>query len=319
MEENAVVAHQESKIINFEEYAMTSDNLVHQVALIQDVMCKIMKSGEHYGTIPGCGTKPTLLKPGAEKLSTVFRLAPYYDIKRADLPNGHREYEILCTLKHIPTGQVVSQGVGSCSTMEGKYRYRNEAKKCPECGKEAIIKGKAEYGGGWLCFKKKDGCGAKWSDGDAVIEEQISGKVEHDNPADYYNTVLKMGKKRAHVDAVLTATAASDIFTQDIEDMTEIIKGAMPQEKPKDGPRGNEPEGRTQGTTPERLQQWQGDEIIKVALQDPGIIETEVRQIIDWYCEKNGRTFKSGEYMLKNWGDVFQSFIDGMEKSKIIG
>lgn len=44
------------------------------------------------------------------------------------------------------------------------------------------------------------------------------GRVEHDNPADYYNTCLKMGKKRAFVDALLTCTAASDIFTQDIED-----------------------------------------------------------------------------------------------------
>ncbi|WP_418719751.1 hypothetical protein [Bilophila wadsworthia] len=44
------------------------------------------------------------------------------------------------------------------------------------------------------------------------------GRVEHDNPADYYNTCLKMAKKRALVDAVLTCTAASDIFTQDIED-----------------------------------------------------------------------------------------------------
>ena len=43
-------------------------------------------------------------------------------------------------------------------------------------------------------------------------------KVEHDNPADFYNTCLKMAKKRGLVDAVLTSTAASDIFTQDIEE-----------------------------------------------------------------------------------------------------
>jgi hypothetical protein len=43
-------------------------------------------------------------------------------------------------------------------------------------------------------------------------------KVEYDNPADYFNTCLKMAKKRALVDAVLTSTAASDIFTQDIEE-----------------------------------------------------------------------------------------------------
>jgi hypothetical protein len=34
---------------------------------------------------------------------------------------------------------------------------------CPSCGVVgAIIKGKPEYGGGWLCFGKKGGCGAKF-------------------------------------------------------------------------------------------------------------------------------------------------------------
>ena len=47
---------------------------------------------------------------------------------------------------------------------------------------------------------------------------QNDQRVEYDNPADYYNTALKMAKKRAHVDAILTATAASDCFTQDVED-----------------------------------------------------------------------------------------------------
>jgi hypothetical protein len=37
-------------------------------------------------------------------------------------------------------------------------------------------------------------------------------------PEDVDNTILKMAKKRALIDAVLTVTAASDIFTQDAED-----------------------------------------------------------------------------------------------------
>lgn len=37
-------------------------------------------------------------------------------------------------------------------------------------------------------------------------------REEQGNPADYYNTCLKMAKKRALVDAILTVTAASDIF-----------------------------------------------------------------------------------------------------------
>jgi len=49
---------------------------------------------------------------------------------------------------------------------------------------------------------------------------QAAGRVENTDLADTYNTVLKMAKKRALVDATLTATAASDIFTQDLEDYT---------------------------------------------------------------------------------------------------
>jgi hypothetical protein len=37
-------------------------------------------------------------------------------------------------------------------------------------------------------------------------------------PENIYNTILKMAKKRAFVDAVLTATGASDLFTQDLDD-----------------------------------------------------------------------------------------------------
>jgi len=208
----------ENKELEFYGVPMSPDGMKEQVNHLQSVMGKVMRDGEHYGKIPGCGDKPTLLKPGAEKICMTFRLSPSYEILRENMPDGHREYEITCTLTHIPTNQVFGQGVGSCTTMEGKYRFRRVERKCPECGIEAIIKGKQEYGGGWVCFKKKGGCNKKWQDGDKIIENLPSGRVDHDNPADYYNTVLKMAKKRALVDTVLTATAASDIFTQDIEE-----------------------------------------------------------------------------------------------------
>ena len=57
--------------------------------------------------------------------------------------------------------------------------------------------------------------GGKW---------QIVHRIEHDNPADYYNTVKKIGKKRAYNDAVLTATAASDIFMPDDSTEPEIMQ-----------------------------------------------------------------------------------------------
>lgn len=201
------------------------DDLLNKVALVQEVMAKVMHEGEHYGKIPGCGDKPALFKAGAEKLGMTFRLQPKFSVEERDLGAGHREYSVTCTLSDG------TQGVGSCNTRESKYLYRQAERRCPTCGKAAIIEGKAEFGGGWLCWKKKGGCGAKFDSADAKIISQPGGKVEHDNPADYYNTCLKMGKKRAHVDAIITATASSDIVTQDVEEMVqnaEAAQGAPP-------------------------------------------------------------------------------------------
>lgn len=223
---NEGLATQNYGVVNFEEYAMSTEAVVRQVNVIQDVMRSVMKVDEHYGTIPGC-QKPSLYKPGAEKLGFTFRLAPEYDVRTLNMPNGHREYQVKCRLRHIPTGSMVGEGEGSCTTMEGKYRFRGGEK---EGTGEAIPKeywnlksaGKMEearalIGGPGFAPGKIDG---KWE----ICS--IGEKVEHDNPADYYNTCLKMAKKRAHVDAILTATAASDIFTQDVEDMPEVMPGA---------------------------------------------------------------------------------------------
>ena len=202
------------------------DDLLNKVALVQEVMAKVMHENEHYGKIPGCGDKPALLKAGAEKLGMTFRLKANFDVQERDLGNNHREYSIRCLLSDG------NMGVGSCSTMESKYRFRQGERKCPECGKATIITGKKEYGGGFLCFAKKGGCGAKFTDTDERILNQQVGKVEHDNPADFYNTCLKMGKKRAHVDAIITATACSDIFTQDVEEMVGQADAAAPATQP---------------------------------------------------------------------------------------
>ena len=226
MTEALEVYHENRNIVNFEEYAMSKAGVLKQVQIIQEIMKEIMHKDEHYGTIPGTN-KPSLYKPGAEKLGITFRLRPEYEIRRSDLSNGHREYEVVCTLYHIPTGQSVGQGAGAATTMEGKYRFRTgpvefTGRLVPkEYWTERDIK---LIGGKGFIVKKNDA--GQW-------EIAIRGEmVEHDNPADYYNTVLKMAKKRAHVDAILTATAASDIFTQDVEDMPEVIPGAKKEEKP---------------------------------------------------------------------------------------
>ena len=112
-----LVSKTNNELENISVMQFSTNEVLAQIKKIQDLMQQAMKDGEHYGKIPGCGDKPTLLKPGAEKLSFMFRLAPRYEITIRDLGKGHREYDILTSLYHISTGNFFGQGVGSCSTM----------------------------------------------------------------------------------------------------------------------------------------------------------------------------------------------------------
>jgi hypothetical protein len=198
-----------------------------RLAELQEFVKFYLKEGEDYGTIPGT-PKPTLFKPGADKLCDIYALADRYRItnRTEDWERNLFDYEVECTLVSRRTERMVATGLGSCNSYEENYRWRERKRKCPKCQKETIIKGKEEYGGGWLCWKKEGGCGAKWPDGAKEIEGQETGKIENPNIPTLKNTFLKMAKKRAKIDAVLSATRSSGIFTQDIEDWTVVDNGS---------------------------------------------------------------------------------------------
>ncbi|CAB1060133.1 hypothetical protein D1BOALGB6SA_4898 [Olavius sp. associated proteobacterium Delta 1] len=169
-------------------HELTAEELIQQSRRILEIKDKAMKDQVHYGIIPGC-KKPSLWKPGAEKLCAAFRLEPEFETTSREDPNrtinwqkwdydkrkqiegvtrGYIEYDSRCSLTHIPTGEVwVSNVSGSCNNFESKYRSLN--------------------------------------------------------PYDVKNTLEKMAEKRSLVAAVLIGTAASDIFTQDIEDLPNLI------------------------------------------------------------------------------------------------
>jgi hypothetical protein len=228
----------EMALMHQEPLELTVTEIVAKVGKVREVAQEAMKPGIHYGTIPGTA-KPTLYKPGGEILGLTFRLAPKYDGDRTpiDLGNGHREHVIRCDLYHIHTGLFYGSGVGSCSTLEAKYRYRTGPKELTD---QAVpreywnyrnsdpAKAKDLIGGpGYSIGKNDDG---KWM---ICIQGE---KAEHDNPADYYNTVLKMAAKRAYIDAILKATAASEVYTQDLEDIHEndVANGYAGESAPPD-------------------------------------------------------------------------------------
>lgn len=231
--------------------ALTVQDIVAQKELIQQAMKSVMKEGHHFGKIPGCGDKPTLLKPGAETIIMLFQMCPDYDIEVVDLGRGHREYRVKCILKSL-RGTFLGSGVGSCSTMESKYRFRVGPAKLtdqPVPGKywqlrKTDPKGAQELlgGPGHRPMKNDDGI---WFIAERSADDE---RVEHDNPADNYNTCLKMARKRAQSDAVLTRTGASDIFAQDLEDLRDNLQAYEGKAEAQQ----NEPEG--QQNTTEGLQ-----------------------------------------------------------------
>lgn len=219
-----------------ESAQLATRDVVEQVNSIQRVMKAVMKQDTHYGKIPGCKDL-VLFKAGAEKLCLTFRLTPNYEIECIDLPDGHREYKVRCRLTHGPSGAFVAEGVGSCSTMESKYRWRKSKIECPSCGMPLR---KSKNGDEWYCWAKKGGCGEKYDIDDEEITCQKIETIENPDLPDQYNTILKMAKKRAYVDATITATSASDIFTQDIGDPETDDEPRETRPGPRQDPRAQE-------------------------------------------------------------------------------
>ena len=185
----------------------------------KDVMRFTTDGKGDYGILPGT-TAVALYKPGAEKLAEFYRLIqrPTVTHRREEWDSGFFHYEVQMDLLSRDSGQVMGTGIGSCNTMEARYRWRIAKLRCPECDAEAIIKGKAEYGGGFVCFERKGGCKAKFADDDTRITEQKLGQVENDDTYTLVNTVLKMAKKRALVDAVVSITRSAGLLVEEGED-----------------------------------------------------------------------------------------------------
>lgn len=144
----------------------------------QTIVKKTLQKDQDYGVIPGTN-KPTLLKPGAEKLLMILGMTSEYEIieKVMDYDEGFFSYTVKSML--YKDGQLITEGFGSANTRETRYRQNN-----------------------YDSNNKKSWDGTSYQD-----------------PYTLNNTVLKMAKKRAQVDATLTVASLSNVFTQDIEDM----------------------------------------------------------------------------------------------------
>ncbi len=140
-------------------------NTMQKISQFQAIVQSTLKEKIDFGVIPGTD-KPTLLKPGAEKILMMMGLRSEFEIvdSTRDWEKGFFQYQVKCKLHK--GDMLITEGFGACNTKEKKY-----------------------------------------AKSDAYTLD---------------NTVLKMAKKRALIDATLLVASLSDIFTQDIEDMEDI-------------------------------------------------------------------------------------------------
>jgi hypothetical protein len=181
---------------------MSVASVVQQTMAVQEVMRAVMKQDVHYGVIRGTD-KPTLYKAGAEKLCLAFHIADEYRVEDLSAGPDAIRYRITCVGRHQQTGIELGTGIGEASTSEEKYRWR-KAVCDPEFEATPIDMRRTKYGaksGGFYTVKQ-------------VRTE----------PADLANTVLKMAAKRAKMAMVLNVLAASDAFTQDLEDLSDELR-----------------------------------------------------------------------------------------------
>ncbi|MFC6385233.1 hypothetical protein ACFP7A_01355 [Sporolactobacillus kofuensis] len=171
-----------------------------KIARLQTVIQSTLKSGHDYDVIPGTG-KPTLLKPGAEKVLMLFGITSEYDLveKIEDYEKGIFAFTFKCTL--LKSGQKITEGLGSCNSKEDKYRWRLVKEEDVPSGIDlSTLKSRTNNYG------------------------QKKYRIENDDTYSLANTILKMAKKRAQIDATLTVASLSEIFTQDIEDMKQFAQ-----------------------------------------------------------------------------------------------
>lgn len=219
----------QSAVVRADDFmpVFTVEQAVERKSQVNKFIAGVMRVDEDYGKIPGGGEKKVLLKPGAEKLCSIFGLVPRYAANTivedwTGAQHGGEPlfyYEYKCQLWR--GDRIMGEAIGSCNSWESKYRYRQGQRVCPDCGVAAIIQGKQWKPSDpktWFCYDRKGGCKAKFPIDDSRIVGQNVGRVANPDVADAVNTIQKMAQKRALIAAVLIVTNCSDAFTQDLED-----------------------------------------------------------------------------------------------------
>jgi len=271
----AVAAYSPHVMVELVPTTEATEKQMKAIRAFQYIIQRELKQGPDYDVIPGTGTKPTLLKPGAEKIITLFGCRPQFlivdKIERWDPHDPLFYYRVNVRLIDIRTGTIMGEGEGSCNSYEDKYRYRwCYSNELPEgIDKDALtVK--------WFTSK-----GGKKYPKYRFLNTEVFSQV---------NTFLKMAQKRALVSAALVLGRLSDLFTQDMED----LRGAVEQDEAgESAPKAQAPEKPKETTqkTQEQTPSTTGTEAEPEPANSFNVTEgvSRLKEFIDNYYDHKGK------------------------------
>jgi len=302
------------------------------------LVSKLLKEGVDYGVIPGTQAK-TLLKPGAEKLTTFFGLRPVFKLvdRIEDWDKGLFAYTYACELWHGDNMVVSSEA--SANSFEKRYHWRwvSEAELPPQYSDPASRDGlvsvedtisefqfavkQRETGGKygkpeeyWDRFQEAiDNKTAvvgqrKTRKGDMLPTWEIRGityRIPNEEAPSLINTLQKMAQKRALVGSTLIAVNASEMFTQDLEDLAGVIDDVPYVVKE----RQSEPRAAAAQQQEEAENTWIYNRNTRAAFwattDDLGLTHNEVHEAL-------------GVKSLKEWAGTYEGAIDKCKKWVLI-
>lgn len=181
-------------------FVMTPEEAGELDKQLRQCMRAVLVENVDYGKIPGMGDKPSLFKPGAEKLIQWFGFGfeNVRDETERDADGKRVGVTYRCTVhKQLADGRKVT-----VATCEGYAGYDEDKFYTPLEAARAKAEANERK---WAAKDNRAPRPAKW--------ENVS---EYRAP---WNSVLKMAQKRALVGAAIDATGAAGLFTQDLEDM----------------------------------------------------------------------------------------------------
>jgi hypothetical protein len=113
-----------SLAVQFSERAVA--DLKEQRTNLVNFIRSQMRKGVDFDRIPGT-PKPTLLKPGAEKLANLFKLGSRIVSKerQLDLDKNFAMFTYTIEMFHLPSDKVISQCEGSANSKEKKWANKS--------------------------------------------------------------------------------------------------------------------------------------------------------------------------------------------------